>query len=925
MAELPNGTVTFLLSDVEGSTALWEEAPEAMQIALARHDALFEAAVAERGGTHIRPRGEGDSRFAVFSSARGAVAAALATQQAFVAEAWQTPRPIKARIGIHTGEAEVRDGDYYGSAVNRCARLRSIGHGGQILLSALTTGLIRDSLPAGARLVDLGEHRLRDLNRTERVYQLLADGLPTDFPPLVSLDARPNNLPVQSTPLIGREQQEQALRSLLLRDNVRLVTLTGPGGTGKTRLALQVAADLLNHFLEGVFFVDLAPISDPDQVIWAVARALGHREAADRPIWESVRGYLEAKRLLLLLDNFEQLLAAAPVVAMLLGACPGLTILVTSRARLHVRGEHEYPVPPLALPDARDPPPPEMLASYAAVALFLERAAVVRPGFALTPANAGAVTEICHRLDGLPLAIELAAARIRLLEPQAMAQRLDRRLPLLVHGARDLPARQQTLRDTIAWSHDLLDNRERTLFRRLAIFVGGWTLDAAEVVCDQAGDLDVLWGLESLFSKSLIGQARGAAGEPRFTMLETIREFAFEKLVESGDESSTRHRHLDWLIALADAAEPHLFGHDQDAWLDRLNRDRDNILAAERWAAESGDVERCLRLEAPLLRFRHTRDGAGDARERVDRLLRLAPVAPVAPATARALYGAGITARLLGDYRSAQSLFEQSLAIARHLDNRSLVALALSELGKLGGFRGEYAEASRLGAEGLAILEGHAELAGLSDALREHGMVSFLAGDVERAAGLFERALAAGLEIGDQRAVANASFSLALTHHVSGRIDLARQHYEVCLATDRAQSHRGSEGSVLNNLGHLALLEGDLSTARRLLRESLLASREAGDRRRIAFTLSAVAGLIVREGEPERALAIDAAALATLVSMQASLAPAMRALYDAALVPATEALGEAAAVARERGRALSLDEVLAEALDWLSSDACLRH
>jgi class 3 adenylate cyclase len=452
MSELPSGTVTFLLTDVEGSTALWQEDDAAMRVAAARHDALFEQLVHEHGGTHIRPRGEGDSRFAVFSAAPDAVAAAVAIQQAFARESWPTPRPMRVRIGVHTGQAELREGDYYGSAVNRCARLRSIGHGGQILLTEATAVLVRDDLAGGISLLDLGQHRLKDLTRPEHVFQVVQDELFSSFPPLVSLDARPNNLPVHTTALLGRDGDVARVRERLLRDDVRLLTLTGPGGTGKTRLSLQIAADLIDRFTDGVFFVALAPISDPDLVASTITQTLGVRVDVRRTVIDSLKEHLSTRQMLLVLDNFEQILPAASVVSDLLSAAPRLTILVTSRAALQVRGEHEYPVPPLALPDHREASTPASLSQYGAVALFVERAAAIKPDFAVTIENAPSIAEICRRLDGLPLAIELAAARIRLLTPQAILSRLERRLPLLTGGARDLPARQQTLRNAIAWS-----------------------------------------------------------------------------------------------------------------------------------------------------------------------------------------------------------------------------------------------------------------------------------------------------------------------------------------------------------------------------------------------------------------------------------------------------------------------------------------
>ncbi|MBA2449954.1 MAG: adenylate/guanylate cyclase domain-containing protein, partial [Chloroflexi bacterium] len=593
--------MTFLLTDVEGSTALWERAPAAMRPALARHDALFEMAVREHGGVHIRPRGEGDSRFAVFASAPNAVGAALAIQRAFAVETWPTPRPVRVRIGIHTGEAELRDGDYYGSAVNRCARLRGIGHGGQVLLTEATAALARDSMPSGEALLDLGEHRLKDLTQPERVFQVTAPDLPSEFAPLVSLDARPHNLPIHPTPLLGRQREVSEVRTLL-QDGSRLVTLTGPGGTGKTRLSLQVAAELLDDFDHGVFLVELAPIVDATLAPSTIAQVLGVRDIGGRPVLDGLKKHLRARKLMLVLDNFEQILTAALVVADLLATSPGLKMLVTSREPLRLRGEREYAVPPLGLPDVHHPPPVETLSGYAAVALFLERAVAVRADFAVTNENAAAVAEICTRLDGLPLAIELAAARMRLLTPQAMVGRLERRLPLLTGGARDLPTRQQTLRNAIGWSHDLLDEPERRLFRRLSAFVGGWSLEAAEEVCD-LDDLGVetLDGLESLVAKSLVKQGEDSSGEARFSMLETIREYAFGQLETSGEVVTVRHRHTQHFLKLAERAAPELRGPNQVAWLDRLTTDHDNARAALTWTqGEGGDLERALRLAAAL-------------------------------------------------------------------------------------------------------------------------------------------------------------------------------------------------------------------------------------------------------------------------------------------------------------------------------------
>jgi predicted ATPase/class 3 adenylate cyclase len=563
MPELPTGTVTFLFTDIEGSTRLWEQHPAAMPAALARHDALLTTAIQEYEGVVVKSRGEGDSLFAVFARATDAVTAACAAQQAILTEPWPLPspprggagggvRPLRVRVALYTGEADQREGDYYGLGVNRCARLRAAAHGGQILLALATQELVRDFLPEGVRLRDLGVCRLKDLTRPERVFQLLHPELPADFPPLLTLDARPNNLPDQPTALIGREREVEAVRTLLRREGVRIVTLTGPGGTGKTRLGLQAAADLIDDFADGVFFVALAAATESALVAATIAQALGIEQRAGRPRWEDLKSYLRDRQILLVLDNFEQVVTAAPAVADLLAAAPQLKVLVTSREVLHLRGEKEFPVPPLALPDRQHLPPLNTLSQYSAVALFIERALDVKPDFAVTNENAPAVAEICHRLDGLPLAIELAAARIKLFPPQALLSRLESRLKLLVGGARDLPARQQTLRDAIAWSYDLLDENEQRLFRRLGVFGGGCTLEAVETVCNAVGGLglDVAEGIASLVDKSLIQPMPGkeVESDPRFAMLQTIREFSLECLEMSGEARALRRRYASCFL-----------------------------------------------------------------------------------------------------------------------------------------------------------------------------------------------------------------------------------------------------------------------------------------------------------------------------------------------------------------------------------------
>jgi predicted ATPase/class 3 adenylate cyclase len=875
MAELPSGTVTFLLTDVEGSTALWEEAPEAMPAALARHDALFEAAVAEHRGVHIRPRGEGDSRFAVFDSAPDAIAAAIGIQRALAAEPWPTPRPIKVRIGIHTGEAELRDGDYYGSAVNRCARLRNLGHGGQVLLSEATTVLTREQLPRGATLLGLGQHRLKGLTQPEHVFQVAVPDLPSDFPSLVSLDARPNNLPTHPTALLGRERERAEIRALFQGDT-QLVTLTGPGGTGKTRLSLQVAADLLDDFEHGVFVVELASIVDPVLVSSIIAQVLGLRDVGGRPVLDRLKEYLRTRTVLLVLDNFEQILAAAPVVADLLASSSHLRMLVTSREPLRLRGEHEYAVPPLTLPDGRHPPTPEVLREYAAIALFLERAMAIRPDFAVTSDNAPAIIEICTRLDGLPLAIELAAARVRLLTPQAMAGRLQHRLPLLIGGARDLPTRQQTLRGTIAWSYDLLHEPERRLFRRLSGFMGGWTLEAAETVCGSDGDvgIDILDGLESLITKSLVRRDDGADGEPRFGMLETIREYGLEQLAQAGELDELRRWHAEYFLDLTEQAVPRLRGAEQRAWLDRLEAEHDNLRAALDWSVTADrQMNVALRLSGALAWFWAARGHISEGRRWLGRTL----TAPSAQPTPRleALYGAGWLAHICYDSTAARQYLHTALALAREHDDRWSTAWTLHLLGR----------------------------------------VAYYSSDARTARERGEQSLEVAREVGDEWLIAWALHLLGLAAHISDDYTTARGYYEAVLAIRRRLGYQEGTGMCAFLLGLVAYRQADYAAARTLTREALLIFRDLGAKWTIQNTLASSAALAALT-QPELAVRLAGATQALGESVAVPPIPLVLGILKPALERTRAELGETRySAAWAEGRAMTLEQAVAYALE----------
>jgi predicted ATPase/class 3 adenylate cyclase len=847
MPELPSGTVTFLLTDVQRSTDLWERDPEAMRAALARHDALFEDAVLEGGGVPIRPRGEGDSRFAVFPSAPDAVGAALAIQRSFAAEPWPTPRPIKVRIGLHTGEAEHRHGDYYGTAVNRCARLRDIAHGGQVLMSEVTMLLARPGLPPEARLVDHGEHRLRDLTQSERVFQVTMPDLPADLSPPAALDARLHNLPIQPTALLGRAPEVAELRDLLLEGDARLVTLTGPGGTGKTRLSIQVAAELAERFEDGAFLVELGPIVDPALVPATIAQVLGVRDMGGRTMLDGLREHLRAKRLLLILDNFEQVLAAAPVVADLLAASPGLRVLATSREPLRVRGEREYAVTPLALPDVRQLPAPETLSQYAAIALFVERAAAIRADFAVTSENAPAVAEICSRLDGLPLAIELAAARVRLLTPQAIVGRLERRLPLLVGGPRDLPARQQTLRDAITWSYDLLNEAEQRLFRRLGGFAGGWTLEAVEGVGFRVfGDggepavppslrtphpapVDVL---DSLTAKSLVVQHELPDGETRSTMLETIRELAVEKLEAADEIDAVRRQHAGFFLAFAEQAESHLRTARQTTWLRRLDREHDNLRAALAWSRTADDGATGLRIAAALCWFWAIRGHVGEGRDWLAELLDLP--GGTDRDRARALLAASCLAILQADHAAVRALAQRAAQIFTRLGDRAGGGLALTCVGIASLGEGNPPAARQTLEQGVAACREAGDRWGLTLALSQLASVFRQAGDLTTALALREEAAAIARALGDRCTLGLALMGAATVVRGQGDRHRSAALYREALAVLRDLEDLWLTPRAIDGLAGCASLDADYARAARLF-GAAAGLREAGGTREMSM------------------------------------------------------------------------------------------
>jgi len=672
MPELLTGTVTFLFSDIEGSTRLLRSQGDRWPSILARHQELLRAAFVVQGGVEIGT--EGDSFFVVFPTAPGGVAAAVAAQRALDAEAWPTDVAVRVRMGLHTGEASIGTDGYVGLHVHRASRIANVAHGGQVLLSDATRALVGRGLPEEIELRDLGEHRLRDIEHPEHLWQLVIPDLPSDFPPIASLDAVSNNLPTRLTTFLGREREIGEISELLERS--RLLTLTGPGGTGKTRLSLEVARRSMTNYRDGVFFVELAPITEPDLVPATIAQTLGLPDRGGRSTVDRLVDHIGERHMLLVLDNFEQVTDAAISVNALLAACPHLRVLTSSRSILHVSGEQEYSVPSLGLPDPAHLPPLTQLSQYEAVALFIERARAVKSDFEITNENAPAVAEICVRLDGLPLAIELAAARLRIFTPQAMLDRLDHRFGLLAGGARDLPERQQTLRGAIAWSHDMLEEPERALFASLAVFVGGAGLEAIERTCGDEVDGDMLDVLVSLVEKSLVRQSEGIAGEPRFGMLETIREFAMEQAVQRTVWPALRAHHAEFFTVLAERSAAEIMGSAKREWLDRLEQDHDNLRAALSWTVETRAAEMGMRLGSAIWRFWQMRGYLPEGLERLEQVLGLKESIRYPERRAEALSAAAGIAYWLAESDRSRQRYEEEIEVRRALGDRRGLAEA---------------------------------------------------------------------------------------------------------------------------------------------------------------------------------------------------------------------------------------------------------
>ncbi len=958
MIDLSTGTLTFLFTDIEGSTKLWEQHPSAMTVALARHDDILRQVIESHGGHVFKT--VGDSFCAAFTSAPNALLAALDAQRALAAEE-KSNIVIRVRMGLHSGPAEERDNDYFGPTLNRVARLMSAGHGGQTLLSSITRELVLPTLPEGIELRDMGECSLKDLIRPEHIYQLTAPGLQADFPPLKTLEGFRTNLPVQLTNYIRREKEFGIVKGLM--EEHRLLTLTGAGGTGKTRLSLQVAADLLDSFPDGVWFIELAPLADPALVPQTVLMALGLREETVCPALETLTHYLAPKEVLLILDNCEHLIeAAAQFAERALHACPNLRLLASSREALGIAGEKTYYVRSLTIPNTHVAQSVESVTHYEAVRLFVDRAQTALSGFTITPVNVSAVAQICARLDGIPLAIELAAARVKLLKVEQIAERLDDRFRLLTGGSRTALPRHQTLRAMIDWSYDLLPEAERVLLRRLSVFAGGWTLEAAETVCQGPGieDYNVLNPLAQLVNKSLVVvDVDDESIETRYRLLETVRQYAREKLSETGEGMVIRDAHFQYFLGLAERAEPQLMGAQTIDWVKRLESDFDNIRAALEWSIKD-DPQVGLRLASTLAWFWEESNYASDGASWLEQFLALPQTHSDKILRARALevqgrllifgntsrpraYPAlqeslalfqqandkeGIASSLLylgvvsfhrGDVVQGKRMVFESLALHRELNDQFSMIKALTYLGELIDSN-DYERALNYFNEALLLCREIGYMSGLARVLSSMGRLATKHGDYPQAHSCLEESLAISKQL---RRDTTTLFNLSYLGHLAfqeGKYTETQAYYEEYLLisgqTKEFINFSGSTGWITAKLGYIALRQGNYAQARELFQKSRSFFDEYGAKIGTIYILEGFANMAVLQGQYKCAAKIFAWADLTRIAVDDLRPPVEQADVDRDLATIRAHLDDAAfSAAQAAGCAMSMDEAMACALD----------
>lgn len=830
---LPTGTVTLLFTDIEGSSARWETHRDAMRSALDRHDTLLRSTVESNQGTVFKTIG--DAFCAVFATASDAIAAAYSAQRELQAEDWAAVGGLRVRMAVHTGPADLRESDYFGPTVNRVARLISVGHGGQVLVSGVAKELAEGCMPPQATLRDLGAHRLKDLTHPEQIYQLIAPGLEVEFPPLRSLESLPNNLPLQLTTFIGREEDVKEVKQML--ESSRLVTLVGAGGVGKTRLSLQVGADVLERFEDGVWFIELAPLADPQLVTATIAAVFGVRQQPDQPLLQTVGAALRSKRALLILDNCEHVVEeAAHVADALLHSGPQIRILASSREGLGIEGEGVLRVPSLSFPGEDEQLDVARGLQYGAIALFIDRAKAADRRFTPTGANLATIAEICRQLDGIALAIELAAPRVKVLSVEQLAARLNERFRILTSGSRTALPRQQTMRALIDWSYDLLSENEQTIFRRIGVFAGTFSIDAAGELCaDETIEAwDVLEILSSLVDKSLV-VSELAGSEQRYRLLVSTRQYALERLEEDGELQTMQRSHAEYYAGVAERADKKYYTTSTRRWLTAIEQDMDNMRVAMDWAfSESGDAELGVRITAPLMWYWAVGQRATEASNRVRQALEAADGMPPSQDHVRLLIAMGYTGGNLLMYGVQREMAERALEIAEAIDDREGVALALMAIVGARFTDPQYAfEPVIERASAIWAQLGNRRMVGTCKFLRARTHF-VLEQDVHVAAPLFEEALRIARSTGDERTLAVISNNMAEMEFEQGNIDAAiRLVGEASLYAEALRSY-SLQSTNRGNLAAYLIARGDYDAALAAAREGL---RLALDMQTVAFRI----------------------------------------------------------------------------------------
>ncbi|MGB5051528.1 MAG: tetratricopeptide repeat protein [Caldilineaceae bacterium] len=907
-ADQPRGGFSFLFSDIEGSTQLWDQHSDGMRIALKQHDLLLRTTFAAHNGYVFKTVGDGF--YVAFVQASEALAAALAAQRALQTASWPSQIRLRVRMALTTGLAEQREGDYYGPPLNMAARLLAVGHGGQVLLDSATQAEIVLRLPPGVGLRNMGFRRFKGLHDPQQVFQVVAPDLPVYFPPLRTLDPRPTNLPAELTSFVGRENTIRAIGALLRRADVRLVTLTGPGGIGKTRLSVQVATSLEDEYEDGVFFVPLASIHDPDLIPLAVARALRMHAVPDTISVEALIAHLRERQALLVLDNFEQIVRAAPLVNELLRGARYLKILVTSREALAIYGEHQYPVPPLAVPAVNESMTVELLERYTATALFVQRVRARVPEIALTQRDAELIAGICISLDGLPLAIELAAARSDQFTLPEVAEQLHRHLGFLISGPRDLPARQQTLRGAIGWSYELLTDPEQVLFAQLSVFVGGWTAAAAQrlVTGHAQTPTQVAATLISLAAKNLIQYHSGLS--PRFAMLESIREYAWEQLESSGELSALRQRHAAYYRDLAVGLEASLTGDDQAAAYKILQGEEDNLRAALAWSLEQEDDDIALQMGGILWRWWAAQSYLREGRSWLEKALSRQTSAQPA-LRAAALWGAGRLAFFQADDRQAEEMLEESLALYGQIADQNGIAWVLDAIGAIYTYREVHDRARALFEESLALHRVTGNRRGISHTIDDLGQLAFQQGDIPQATHLFTESLQLRRQSGSPEGIAVALVNLSEVLGLQGDTHRAETLLQEGLHLYRQLNQPSGVILCLSNLGDLKVAQGDSQGALSCYTESLhyLRGVEQDERELLVESLVGLAQFLQGGGQTQAAARILGAAESRMDSINTY--PSLRRKYEHQCEAVRSQLGTTDwARAWEEGQTLTLLDII---------------